>query len=629
MTRSLLLAAVLLSGCSLVLDPGSLPEPPKPGAPTGLAATAGNGQATLSWNPLSGDVAAYTIHQGAAPTTLAPVGEVGAGTSSWIATGLTNGTTYYFAVAALDSARSASDLSESTSATPFLPDTSPPLVALFSPANGANGVPLDAALVVTFSETMDPGTVTVSATPSLVLGPPTWSDGNMSVSFEPFWFNSLAAETNYALEVAGADPAGNATTAAFHFRTVGVPPTLDATTPSLDATGVPTGVAIQLVFSEPMNPAAVEGAFGAAPAITCAWSWTAGNTTATCTHALPLAVSTTYTVTVGVGAADANGTPMTAASSFSFTTASAPDTTPPTVSSHAPTSGATAIARASNISVTFSEPVDKTSAQVAFSIVSPAGYNEGSFSWSANGLTMTYDPPTDFPYGQTVQWRVNTSVKDLAGNYMAAQVDRTYYVIKWGYAYLYGVPTLDGYLGSTGFASTTGTIYAGDGTSNEYWRGFLSFDLNTGTPGGVPTSATAIVTATLYVYQYMTTTADPYAVLGNVIAQSVYYGSSLEAADFSTPVLRYTTRCIKGIGFCTYDDVYTLSTSGTAGYRSVTVTGKVSRDLAERTARGSRSQFRLKFSTDTNGDSAYNYAGFYPGDSSTNKPYLYVTYEYP
>jgi hypothetical protein len=625
MNRSIPLAAVLLvSGCSLVADPGSLARPPDPGVPTGVAATPGNGQVTVSWNPIAaGDVAGYRVLQGTDPSALAKVADVSASTSSWVATGLANGTTYYFAVASRDSAGTASSASDPATATPFLPDTTPAVATLLSPGNGAANVPLDATLIVTFSETMDPGTVTVTLTPSLVLGPPEWNANSTSVQFEPFWVNSLVAETNYAVEVSGDDLAGNPTSAAFHFQTVGIPPTLDATTPPFDATNVPTGTAIQLIFSEPMTQ--VDPTFVATPTIGCAgrWVWSNGGRTATCAPLPSMTASTHYSVTVS--ASDLSGTPMVVPIGFAFTTASAPDTTPPSVASSSPTASQSGVSRTASIAVTFSEAVDKPSAQAAFSIVSPGGFNGGSFSWSGDGRTMTYTAPSAFAYGATVQWRVNTAVKDLAGNYMAAQVDRTFYVIRSATATLYAVAGMDGWItynpGSGTYSLTTADLVAGDGSSGQYYRAFLGFSLST-----IPATATAITSATLYVYQ-SSVQGTPYTSLGSLLAQSVDYGTSLTTADFSTPTLTYLGRC-KPAGVCT--DQYTLATSFTsAWYTSVSVTGKVGRDLAARTTRGNRCQFRLRFATDADGDAVYDWVRLYAAESSANKPFLSVTYEYP
>lgn len=632
MTRHLVLlsAALLSASCSLVADPGKLQAPADPGAPTGLGAVSGDGLATLSWHGVPGDVIRYDLHRGTVSGSLAKVAEVGGGTTTWTATGLVNGTTYYFAVAAVDSAGKASALSEETSATPFVPDTTPPTAVLFSPGDGATHVGLDATLVVSFSEAMAPGSVTITTAPALALGAPAWDASNAFVSFN----TSVVAETSYTVNVSGADQAGNAMTpAAFHFSTVPVPPTLDAVTPSDGAADVPTGTAIQLVFSEPMDPPSVEAAFSARPAIACAWTWLGGDTIATCAHA-SLAFGTHYEVTVAATARDAGTNPMTGARSFSFTTSAAPHTLAPAVVSSSPAAAATGVVQQPSIAITFNEAVDKVSAQTAFQIVSPVSARGGLFGWSGDGLTMTYTPPAALAYGTVVQWQLTTALQCLGGISLAAQVDRSFTVIREGAATLYGVSGLDGYIwNDLGVYQGTG-IFVGDGTSNNYERGFLAFDLS-----AIPASATAVTAATLNAYQYYVPTASPYAALGgNLLAQSVDYGTSLTAADFETPVLTYdglrcsllcNPLCRKVCSFGTWDDQVTLSSSAALGWKSVDVTGKVERDRAVRATRGNRSQFRLKFPTNTNLDGVYNAVGIYAGEAATNRPYLSVTYLYP
>lgn len=312
MTRArLLLAAafVLLGACSLSVDPDDLAPQGPPGAPSGLSATPGNGTATLTWNPVSGDVTRYEIHRGTAPANLSRVGDVPAPANTYVATGLTNGVPYYFAVAAVDSAGTASGLSEETVTVPVVPDSTAP-TATVNPADNAVNVALDATLSVVFSEPMNVGSVSVTTSPALALGAPLWSPDGTTVSFAPA---GMATETNYVVQVAGSDLAGNGMTSTTDFWTVAVPPSVIGKTPASGATGVPATTTIQIQFSERMNTASVGSALSIAPAVTCSGglSWNVAQTLATCTPTASLAFSTTYTVTLSAAAADANGNPMT------------------------------------------------------------------------------------------------------------------------------------------------------------------------------------------------------------------------------------------------------------------------------------------------------------------------------
>ena len=93
------------------------PPPPNnpPSAPTGLQATPGNAQVSLSWTTSSG---ATSYHVKRSTTNGSGYAQVGAPTSaSFVDTGLANGTTYYYVVSALNSAGESANSSQA-SATP-------------------------------------------------------------------------------------------------------------------------------------------------------------------------------------------------------------------------------------------------------------------------------------------------------------------------------------------------------------------------------------------------------------------------------------------------------------------------------------------------------------------------------
>ena len=93
----------------------AIPLPPAPAVPTGLAATAGKEQVALSWSASSG-ATSYNIKR--ATTTGGPFGVVGTSTvTSFSDTGLTDGTTYFYVVSAVNSSGESFD-SAQVSATP-------------------------------------------------------------------------------------------------------------------------------------------------------------------------------------------------------------------------------------------------------------------------------------------------------------------------------------------------------------------------------------------------------------------------------------------------------------------------------------------------------------------------------
>jgi fibronectin type 3 domain-containing protein len=93
-----------------------------PAAPTGAQAAAGNAQVTLTWTASAG---ATSYHVKRATTNGGPYAQVAAPASANFAdAGLTNGTTYYYVVSALNSAGESANSSQ-VSATPVAPATPP------------------------------------------------------------------------------------------------------------------------------------------------------------------------------------------------------------------------------------------------------------------------------------------------------------------------------------------------------------------------------------------------------------------------------------------------------------------------------------------------------------------------
>ncbi|HUX69140.1 MAG TPA: LamG-like jellyroll fold domain-containing protein, partial [Cellulomonadaceae bacterium] len=122
-----------------------------PAAPTGLTATAANGSATLTWTAnTEADLAGYNLYRSLSSpvdTTGSPLNGVDLlQVTTFTDTGLTNGTTYHYALVALDGANNRSTASE-TSATPAVNGV--PTVILNGPGDATTGVSTSPTLSVT------------------------------------------------------------------------------------------------------------------------------------------------------------------------------------------------------------------------------------------------------------------------------------------------------------------------------------------------------------------------------------------------------------------------------------------------------------------------------------------------
>jgi endo-1,4-beta-D-glucanase Y len=125
---------------SLVLLSGNMPKPvltggppPIPPAPTGLAATAGNQQVALTWNASTG-ATSYTVLRATVSGGPYTSVQTGVTTTSFTNTNLTNGTTYFYVVRAVN-ASGTSGNSNQASATPTAGAPPAPTNLVATPGN--------------------------------------------------------------------------------------------------------------------------------------------------------------------------------------------------------------------------------------------------------------------------------------------------------------------------------------------------------------------------------------------------------------------------------------------------------------------------------------------------------------
>jgi hypothetical protein len=291
----------------------------------------------------------------------------------------------------------------------------PPTIVDTIPAHSATSVAVTTSVTVTFSKAMNPSTVTLAIAPNVALGTAIWNTDYTSIAFQPP--SAFAANTTYTVTVAGQDNAGRALTGtnSISFTTGAgadtTAPQVTATTPANNATGVAASSTITIVFSEPMDVGSV--AVTAVPDIALGVPvFNAQNTQVTFTPTAALSPSTLYTLTVAGQDPARNQLP---ASTFAFTTAQPPDTTPPTVVSVAPPAGATGVPSNSSLVITFSEAMNVVATSNAITIT-PAVTCTGGWSWNVAQTTTTCVPTTPLAYTTLYTVSVGAMAVDLANN---------------------------------------------------------------------------------------------------------------------------------------------------------------------------------------------------------------------
>ena len=198
------------------------------------------------------------------------------------------------------------------------PSASAPTVTFTSPAYEATGVPINTKILATFSEAMDPATITAS-TFTLRQGttsvPGTVSYAGTTATFAPS--SDLAANGVHTatINTGAKDSSGNALAANFIWGFT-TSPIRDTTPPRVVSTSPVFAVAvnsnISATFSEAMDPTTIAASTfmlrqGTTPV---SGTVTYGSTTATFAPSTTLAANSAHTATITTGARDLAGNPL-------------------------------------------------------------------------------------------------------------------------------------------------------------------------------------------------------------------------------------------------------------------------------------------------------------------------------
>jgi len=468
-------------------------------------------------------------------------------------------------------------------------------VTVVAPGVPTSGVAINKKISATFSEAMDPLTITTTTFTlkqgaTAVSGTVTYS--GVTAVFTPT--DNLAYNTTYTATITtGAkDLAGNALAANYtwSFTTGAAPdttaPTVTFTDPANTATGVAINRKISATFSEGMDPLTVTTAnftVTGPDGTPVTGTVILGATTyiATFTPTSNLAYNTTYTATITTGAKDLAGNALAANYTWSFTTGAAPDTTPPTVSSTVPANAATGVSTNTKISATFSEAMDPLMiTTTTFTLKQGATAVSGTVTYS--GVTAVFTPASNLAASTTYTATITTGAKDLAGNALAAN---------YTWSFTTGVAT----------DTTAPTVTQLTGTATKILATFseamdpLTITTTTFTVAGVTGTVTSSgvyatftpasnLAASTYTVTITTGAKD---LAGNALASNYVWSFTITgpATDTTAPTVTLTAPANAATGVCinkaisaTFSEAMDPLTITTANFTVAGVTGTVTYD---------------------------------------------------
>lgn len=215
------------SAASIQVAAGTLPAAPvptPPGAVTGVAATGGQNQVSLSWQAVSG-ANSYNVYWSTTPGVTAATGtKIPGATSPYTVTGLSAGTTYYFVVTAQNGVGEGAASAQASAATNAPPPAIPTAPGGVTATSGANQVSVNWNAVT--------GATSYNIYWSTTSGVTVGTGTKITGATRPFVQTGLSAGTSYYYVVTAVNGSGESPASVQAFATTNPPPVVLPAAPS-------------------------------------------------------------------------------------------------------------------------------------------------------------------------------------------------------------------------------------------------------------------------------------------------------------------------------------------------------------------------------------------------------------
>jgi hypothetical protein len=304
--------------------------------------------------------------------------------------------------------------------------TEPLLISSTLPASGENNVPVTTDLKFVFNKDMNFDSVRFSCLSTTSNRPAIGNllfDGQRTFTYD-LTTNLYSGETYTATIRQGARAEdGDSLTSDYSWTfyagpytgTEQTPPTIISVYPDDGEILAAVTTNISATFSKPMNHSSVEDNFTTSPGLGGAFAWRGNSVIFDPSTDIP--EQTYVKVTIYRGAKDADGNPIPDQYSWRFRTT---ESSAPTVISHTPADGETGLSAATDVTITFSEPID-TNTILGVTLVGATSGDHGYTATSSPPFeSFTFNPTVNFTAGEVVTVTIPVTVTDLAGNPLAA-----------------------------------------------------------------------------------------------------------------------------------------------------------------------------------------------------------------